>query len=155
MGRAECHQGLLLLVILLFCSCCCLSSSILFCPRSLGYLIPGSLSPTQGQVWVPSRGMHLKSSHILVGCSHKFCDTIAIAYVAGRIALYIKEFVFRLVFMFSFGSMQSIFLYQRQQIGVIAPWKEQLNLSVFNELCRCCLQEWSPVVSLCRAVYTL
>lgn len=50
---------------------------------------------------------------------------------------------------FSSGSMQSTFLCQEHQpVGMKALGKQQLNLSLFNELYRCDLQQWGHTVSL-------
>ena len=78
------------------------TSCIWFCSRSLGYLVSCSWSIRQCQIWVLSLGVGFKSNQALVGYSYKLCTTIALAYFAGRTALYIKTFVARLVFMFFF-----------------------------------------------------
>ena len=62
-------------------------------------------------MWISSPGVGLKSSQKLVGHSHKLCATIALAYLAGRPALYVKGTVVESVFMFfPFGSRYSVFL---------------------------------------------
>lgn len=75
-------------------------SSIWFYPRSSGYLVSGSLSHKQYQVWVPSYGLGIQSNQILGGYSHKCWAIIALAYLAGRAMFQIKGFVLQLVFMF-------------------------------------------------------
>lgn len=48
-----------------------------------------------------------------------------------------------------------MFLHQRYwNIGAEALHRHQLNISMFNELCRCYLQQWG-LVSLWRATYSL
>lgn len=44
--------------------------------------------------------MGLKSNQLLFGYSHKLCDTIALAYLAGKTPFFIKGFVGGFVFMF-------------------------------------------------------
>jgi hypothetical protein len=43
-------------------------------------------------VWVLSHGVGLKTIQMLVGYFHKFYSIIALAYLAGRTRLYIKEY---------------------------------------------------------------
>lgn len=63
-----------------------LSFRLCFYPRSLGYLVSGSWSPKQCQVWVLSHGMGLKSKQTLASYSYKLGATIfcALAYFASR-----------------------------------------------------------------------
>ena len=57
-----------------------------FPPRSLVYLISGSKSSKQCQIWwVPLQTVDLQSNQILVGYSYKLCASIALAYLAGRL----------------------------------------------------------------------
>lgn len=57
---------------------------------------------------------------------------------------------------FSYGSMQSTFQYHEQQsVGMKALEKHQLNFSVFNEICKCCLQQKGFTTSPWRTVLAL
>ena len=70
MRIADCHQES-------FCW-------IIFLSKSLSYLASISWSSKQCWAWVFSCGMGLKLDQSLVGQAHKFCATIALAYLAGR-----------------------------------------------------------------------
>jgi hypothetical protein len=54
-------------------------------PRALGYLLSSSLSLKYCAQWVSFCGVGLNTNQLLVGCSHKFCANIALAYLADSI----------------------------------------------------------------------
>ena len=81
------------------------------------------------------------------------CFHFSVVYcqTTGRPSLQIKGFVARFILCFSFGTVQSTFLYKRHQyqhIRVKTVVGHQLNFSMFNELCRCCLQQ-QGLLSVC------
>ena len=98
--------------------------------------------------------MGLKSNQTLVGYSNNFYTFIALAYVSGRIDCRSKFLWLGRSLHFSFGNLQSAFLYQGHwNIGVRALCRHQLNTSIFNELCSCCLQQWDLDVCLCKTTW--
>ena len=101
--RAEYHYESFLLL---------LSFRLCFYPRSLGYLVSGSWSPKQCQVWVLSHGMGLKSKQTLASYSYKLGATIfcALAYFASRTDCRSKVLWLGWCLCFSFGRLKSTFL---------------------------------------------
>lgn len=90
-------------------------SHVWFYSRSLGYLVFGSLLPKQCPVWNPSSGMVLKTNQALVGYSSDFCchhsPLPSCILHAGEIVG--QRFCDYWCLHFSFGILQSAFLYQR------------------------------------------
>lgn len=61
-----------------------LNNGIGFYPKSLDYLVSGSWLSKLYPVWALNG---LKSNQVIFGNSHRLCDPIDIAYLAGRIQL--------------------------------------------------------------------
>ena len=57
--------------------------------------------PNKCWAWVPSLGVGFKSSWVLVGYSHRFCATVALAYFTGRtnqrFCVWVGVYIFLLV----------------------------------------------------------
>jgi|UPI0000486FE4 hypothetical protein len=95
-------------------------------------------------VWVPSHEW-VCPSQTLIGDSHKLCVTIALADLASRTLLemtkvlcgWLGVYISPLV-VFRVPSSNKDLDYR-----VKALCRHQLNFSMFCELCRCCLQQWS------------
>lgn len=114
-------------------------------PQSLEYLVSGPWLPKQYQGWVLSCGVGLKPNLILVGYSYSFVPSLHKHTLQAGHHRISKSLQIGWCLHFSFGSMQSAFLYQRHQYIVVkALCRYQLYLSVFNELCRGYLQQLGP-----------
>lgn len=104
---------------------------------TLGYrvsLVSGSWPHSNCQIWVPDHGVGLKSNHILAGYSYKLCATMAQYILQQEHHCQSKGLPLCWCLPFSYGSMQSIFLYQRHwNIWVKALGRPQLDLSMFNK----------------------
>lgn len=114
------------------------NSTVCLLPRSLGHPVSGSGSLKSCQTWVPSCGMDLRSNQKLIVYFHKFYTTVAHVYLADKIPLQIKGYVAVLVFTFLLQQWAKYFLVPKtsEHRGEGSTW-DQLNSSMFSELCRC------------------
>lgn len=125
-------------------------SSILFSLRFLG---SGSLSPKQHQVWFLSCCLGLGSNHILVDYSTSFVPSLHSIYCRQDMIVDQKVWRWVGIHVFPLG-IQGNFLYQRCQYREMkAPCRHQLIFSVSNELCGCCLQQYSFTTSVFGVTY--
>lgn len=124
--------------------------NIWFCLRSLGYLLSGSWSFVQCHIWAAPHGVGLRSNQILVGYAHSLHATLHQYAVQAGTPLSVKCLIF------SFCDMLNAFLCQRSQnIGMKVLCRHYIDLSMFNELCRCRIQQWGLAVSLWREICSL
>ena len=125
-------------------------------PKSQDYLVSSSWSIKLGQVLVPSHGVGLKSNQTLVGYFHKFCATTALTYFAGRTD-YTSEILWLLGVYFSLLVAWRVLFFTKdtKTWGWRVFFRRQLDLSMFSELCGCCLQQWGLAVSSWRATYCI
>lgn len=112
---------------------------------SLSFLVTQAVSGM-----VMSHGVDHKPNQILIGYSQKFCTTIALAYFSGRIDC-------RSTFCGWVGVHVSLLVVCRvshcteeTRVWVKSLCSHQLNHCMFREPCRCCPQQWGPIVSCKR-----
>lgn len=107
-----------------------------FSPWPIWFQVLGHLSSVRDGV--PSHGLGLKSTRILISQCQKLCVTITLAHLAGRTSLR-KEFVAGLVFIF--GGIQSTIPVTNKGSG----W-DWLDLPVFSDLWWCYSRRALPSV---------
>lgn len=82
-------------------------------------------------------------NQIVIGYFHNFSATIVSAHFVGRASLLIKGCIAELVFLFLCWCHAE---YSLTRTLVTKGESSKLNLSVFNGICRCCLQPYHQCV---------
>lgn len=119
-----------------YCSVPLAEQQYCFSSRSMAYLVSSSWLPKQCRVQIQFHGLGLKSSQSVVAYSHKFVPLLH--QHISQVGHHCRSKALQLgrCLSFSSGSLQSTFLYQKNQsIGATAVIRQQLDFSMFNELC--------------------
>lgn len=110
--------------------------NVRFSSCSMTYLVSGSWLPEQDWAQAPSHGVRL-FNQIVIGCFRNFSVTVVSAHLVGMTSLQIKGCIAELVFLFLCWCHAEC---SRTRTLVFKGESSKLYLSVFNGICRCCLQ---------------